>query len=411
MEAGDLKFTTLGPVKHLRLLKKNHVKTHFSPSLLFDSDREHVTKTTVRVTLDWTLGHGDLFGIQIFKKKEKLTSTCAHGIGIWDSHIHARIFLTRRLDPGTTTEAWVKPATATATLTPNHISTLRQINAAFPMRTVQNLEPDAKMNFPVVIRKGRNTLSMVCGHKDGIKKFFTTCNDAFLSQLEAHTLTRPTNPVCTWQHPYLILLVYFVDFLEEQKNNLFHSGHYVIAQVSFEDQRQLWLWGSWSCCSCCRDEGEDARAIPFEMEGGQTHLKSLPHNISPPALPKEMKSTSQLRATNMVMFVLSFLSATTLGLSTRQLTMTRWWQWQVQDMTWIFGRPGSNIRKKHCQDTTLLDEEKLEVHAKKLNMEKGLKDICSLHLCGSKQGVAYCGVENCSLPSVRLQAPWLFCCS
>jgi len=60
------------------------------------------------------------------------------------------------------------------------------------MKTVQNLvEGEAKMNFPAIIRKGRNTLSMLCGHKDNIKKFFTTCNDAFLSQLEAHL--DPTN--------------------------------------------------------------------------------------------------------------------------------------------------------------------------------------------------------------------------
>lgn len=64
--------------------------------------------------------------------------------------------------------------------------------------------------------------------------------------------------------------------------------------------------------------------------------------------------------------------------------------------------------ERHCQDTTLLDEEKLEVHSKKADMEKGYKDLTSLHLCGSKQGVAYCGIENCGLPSVRLQAPWLW---
>ncbi|CAL1132957.1 unnamed protein product [Cladocopium goreaui] len=36
-------------------------------------------------------------------------------------------------------------------------------------------------------------------------------------------------------------------------------------------------------------------------------------------------------------------------------------------------------------------------------MEKGYKDLTSLYLCGSKSGVAYCGIENCGLPSVRLQ--------
>jgi len=55
-----------------------------------------------------------------------------------------------------------------------------------------------------------------------------------------------------------------------------------------------------------------------------------------------------------------------------------------------------------------LDEEKLEVHSKKADMEKGYKDLTSLYLCGSKSGVAYCGIENCGLPSVRLQAPWLW---
>ena len=85
----------------------------------------------------------------------------------------------------------------------SHFVELRQINAAYPMKTVQNLvEGEAKMNFPVIIRKGRNTLSMLCGHKDNIKKFFTTCNDAFLSQLEAHALTRPTNLVYSWQDSY-----------------------------------------------------------------------------------------------------------------------------------------------------------------------------------------------------------------
>ena len=77
---------------------------------------------------------------------------------------------------------------------------------------------------------------------------------------------------------------------------------------------------------------------------------------------------------------------------------------------WLFWGPMFQLptSERHCQDTTLLDEEKLEVHSKKADMEKGYKDLTSLHLCGSKQGVAYCGIENCGLPSVRLQAPWLW---
>lgn len=95
---------------------------------------------------------------------------------------------------------------------PEVLRAWKQINAAYPMKTVQNLvEGEAKMNFPAIIRKGRNTLSMLCGHKDNIKKFFTTCNDAFLSQLEAHL--DPTN-VCA------------------------------------EDLRRSWLRGSRSFCRC-----------------------------------------------------------------------------------------------------------------------------------------------------------------
>ena len=76
--------------------------------------------------------------------------------------------------------------------------------------------------------------------------------------------------------------------------------------------------------------------------------------------------------------------------------------------TAFFGVPRSSPTSEiHWQDTVLLDEEKLEVHGKKADMERGFKDLTSLHLCGSKQGVSYCGIENCSLPSIRLQVSLL----
>ena len=70
---------------------------------------------------------------------------------------------------------------------------LRQINATWPMVVTQNIcgHEDAA-DYPCIVRKGRNTLSMLCGHKDNIKNFFQTCNDAFLEQLQTIALNRPT---------------------------------------------------------------------------------------------------------------------------------------------------------------------------------------------------------------------------
>lgn len=73
---------------------------------------------------------------------------------------------------------------------------LRQISTTFAMPVVQNVEDSHPRRFPLIIRKGRNSLSMMCSHKDNVKKFFTTCNDAFLSNLQSQTLTRPTILVC-----------------------------------------------------------------------------------------------------------------------------------------------------------------------------------------------------------------------
>ena len=76
----------------------------------------------------------------------------------------------------------------------NILFDLRQATSNHPMKVTQNLDGAADTpECPVIIRKGRNTLAMVCGHKDPIKKFFDTCNDAFTRQLERNSLTRPSN--------------------------------------------------------------------------------------------------------------------------------------------------------------------------------------------------------------------------
>ena len=55
------------------------------------------------------------------------------------------------------------------------------------------------------------------------------------------------------------------------------------------------------------------------------------------------------------------------------------------------------------QADSFIDDETLEVHAKKRFMEKAMTDLNCLHLCGSKKGVTYAGIENCALPGLRLQ--------
>ena len=40
-------------------------------------------------------------------------------------------------------------------------------------------------------------------------------------------------------------------------------------------------------------------------------------------------------------------------------------------------------------------------------MMKGFGDLTSLYLCGSKQNATYCGIENCAIPSLRLQVSCL----
>jgi hypothetical protein len=65
------------------------------------------------------------------------------------------------------------------------------------MRVVQNAGDKEQSRYPLIIRKGRNTQSMMCGNKPDIKKFFTICNEAFKEQLEKNKLTRPTILTCT----------------------------------------------------------------------------------------------------------------------------------------------------------------------------------------------------------------------
>ena len=71
---------------------------------------------------------------------------------------------------------------------------LRQVTSNYPMKVVQNIDAAVDCpEFPLVLRKGRNTLAMMCGHKDSIKKFFDTCHEAFTRQLERNSLTRPSS--------------------------------------------------------------------------------------------------------------------------------------------------------------------------------------------------------------------------
>ncbi|CAL1133685.1 unnamed protein product [Cladocopium goreaui] len=168
---------------------------------------------------------------------------------------------------------------------PEVLRAYKQISQLFEMRVVTNLEEDDKdkQRFPVIIRKGRNSLSMMCGHKEPTKKFFTTCNTSFVNQLQTQSLTRPTSAVKT--------------------------------------------------CDSSGCEDPVAAAAVLEMK---TRLFDL--------LPPDWK-----------------------------------------------------------KETCFVDEETLEVHAKKNDLEQGMTELSALHLCGAKQGVTYCGIENCALPSLRLQ--------
>ena len=79
------------------------------------------------------------------------------------------------------------------------------------MKVVQNIDAEVdKPAYPLVIRKGRNTLAMMCGHKDSHKKFFDTCHDAFIRQLERNSLTRPSHlALCYICNDVTLLFVLF----------------------------------------------------------------------------------------------------------------------------------------------------------------------------------------------------------
>lgn len=55
------------------------------------------------------------------------------------------------------------------------------------------------------------------------------------------------------------------------------------------------------------------------------------------------------------------------------------------------------------QDTNFIDDERLEVQAKKSGLEKGKEELVALNMCGTKLNVSYCGIEHCALPTIRLQ--------
>ena len=61
------------------------------------------------------------------------------------------------------------------------------------------------------------------------------------------------------------------------------------------------------------------------------------------------------------------------------------------------------------QDENFIDDETVEVHAKKHSLEKAMIELTCLHLCGSKKGISYCGIENCALPGLRLQVSRMTC--
>lgn len=52
---------------------------------------------------------------------------------------------------------------------------------------------------------------------------------------------------------------------------------------------------------------------------------------------------------------------------------------------------------------SILDRETMELYAKKSHNQKGLMELDSVALCGTKQGNSYCGIEHSALPTLRLQ--------
>ena len=57
------------------------------------------------------------------------------------------------------------------------------------------------------------------------------------------------------------------------------------------------------------------------------------------------------------------------------------------------------------QGKAFLDKELLEVHGRRHSMEAAYHELQGVHLCGTKQSLSYCGIENSALPSLRLQVP------
>eukprot|EP00435_Cladocopium_sp_Y103_P059965 s300_g21.t1 len=63
---------------------------------------------------------------------------------------------------------------------------------------------------------------------------------------------------------------------------------------------------------------------------------------------------------------------------------------------------GDRLVGQFVGETNFIDDETLDVFARKTGNAKGLQELTSLHLCGSKKNVTYFGIEHCALPSVRL---------